>query len=249
MNDPATSADQVRRLGAFILCGGLGTRLRAVLSDRPKSMAPVAGVPFLQLLLEKLKAEGIEEVILGTGYLADQIEGFFGKGESLGLRLRYSRESQPLGTGGAVKLAEPWLRDPVLVLNGDSYAEWSVAGIADLYTRNDAEVVIVLQVVPDVSRYGSVTVDRDGRVIEFIEKGSRTGAGLINAGIYLLSKKIIAGFPANETISLERDVFPRLLGGKVFGLVSEGLFIDIGVPADLLRAQTLLLPKVRASDR
>ena len=249
MNDPDAPADQSRRLRAFVLCGGLGTRLRAVLSDRPKSMALVAGVPFLQLLLEELKGEGIEEVILGTGYMADQIESFFGKGENLGLCLRYSRESEPLGTGGAVKLAEPWLSDPVVVLNGDSYAEWSLAGILDLFTRNGAKAVIVLQAVSDVTRYGSVTVDGGGRVIEFIEKGSRTGAGLINAGVYLLRREIVAGFPANETISLEKDVFPRLLGGKVYGFVSEGLFIDIGVPADLLRAQTLLLSKVRASDR
>src|SRR5450432_1909982 len=128
MNEPLEFADG-HDLGirAFVLCGGLGTRLRSVLSDRPKSMAPIAGVPFLQLLLEDLRSQGITEAVLGTGYLAEQIEGYFGKGDQLGMGLRYSREQAPLGTGGALKLAEPLLSDPLLVLNGDSYVEWSFA--------------------------------------------------------------------------------------------------------------------------
>ena len=109
--------EQVLQLRAFVLCGGLGTRLRPVLSDRPKSMAPVGGVPFLQLLLADLKAQGIGEVILGTGYMADQVQAFFRRGEEIGLRFSHSREDKPLGTGGALKLAEPLLSDPVVVLN------------------------------------------------------------------------------------------------------------------------------------
>lgn len=233
---------------AFVLCGGLGTRLRSVLSDRPKSMAPVAGVPFLQLQLEDLKAQGIREVILGTGYLADQVQAFFRSGEEFGLQVRYSNENVPLGTGGALKLAEPLLSDPVLVLNGDSYVEWSLAPTRDLLARKEASLVMILQLVPDVARYGSVTIDPDGRVTEFVEKGSRVGKGLINAGVYLLRKEIVAALPAGEAISLEKDIFPRLLHGKVYGLVSKGSFIDIGVPADLERAQTVLLPKVRATE-
>ncbi len=245
MKDPIVPADQARRLRAFVLCGGLGTRLRPVLADRPKSMAPVAGVPFLQLLLEDLKAQGIEEVILGTGYLAEQIEAFFRKGAKLGLRLHYSREHEPLGTGGALKLAEPSLSDPVVVLNGDSYVEWNLAAAVELFERKDAAVLMVLLAVPEVGRYGSVTIDPDGRVIEFVEKGSCTGMGLINAGVYLLRKEIVAALSADEPVSLERDVFPKLLPGRVYGLVTDGIFIDIGIPADLQRAQTVLLSKVR----
>lgn len=225
---------------AFVLCGGLGTRLRSVLSDRPKSMALIGEVPFLQLLLQGLKAQGVEEVILGTGYRADQIESFFGTGEMLGLRLHYSREEEPLGTGGALKLAEELLSDPALVMNGDSFVEWSLAAMADLFGPLDADIVMVLQEVPDVSRYGSVTIDSDGRVAEFVEKGSRTGPGLINAGIYLLRKEIVSDLTAGRAISLERDVFPKFLGKKFYGLVSSGTFIDIGIPADLERAQTVL---------
>ena len=109
------------------------------------------------------------------------------------MRVRYSREDEPLGTGGALKLAEPLLSDPVVVLNGDSYVEWSLAATRDLFVRKDASVVMILQAVPDVARYGSVTIEPDGRVTEFVEKGTRAGAGLINAGVYLLRKEIVAG--------------------------------------------------------
>ena len=241
MSDPQTG-NQNRELRAFVLCGGLGTRLRAVLSDRPKSMALVAGVPFLELLLRSLRADGIKEVVLGTGYMAEQIERYFGTGEGLNLSIHYSREQEPLGTGGALKLAEPLLGDPIVVLNGDSYVEWKLGPMLKLFEAKDAALVMVLQAVPDVSRYGSVTIDTDDRVIEFVEKGTRTGAGLINAGVYLLRKEIVAALPAAKAVSLEKDMFPELLRGKVYGLVSDGIFIDIGVPADLERAQTLLAP-------
>jgi D-glycero-alpha-D-manno-heptose 1-phosphate guanylyltransferase len=239
MKGPNATIDPNHRVRAFVLCGGLGTRLRSVLSDRPKSMALIGGVPFLQLLLQRLKSQGVQEIVLGTGYQAKQIEDFFRSGENLGLRLFYSREDEPLGTGGALKLAEPLLSDPVAVLNGDSYVEWSLAAMLDFFARNEATIVMVLQAVPDVSRYGSVTIDSDGRVTEFVEKGTRSGAGLINAGVYLLQKEIVTALASGTAISLEIDVFPRLLAGKVYGLVSSGLFIDIGIPADLQRAQSL----------
>jgi len=230
-----------------VLCGGLGTRLRPVLRDRPKSMALVAAVPFLELLLKQLRGKGIRQVVLGTGYMAEQIEDFFQDGTGLGLQIQYSCEQQPLGTGGALKLAEELLSDPVLVLNGDSYVEWSLTGMSKLLDEKAAEAVMVLHEVPDLSRYGSVTFDLEGRVLEFVEKGSRAGAGWINAGVYLMRRELVAALPAGKPISLEKDVFPGLLGGKVYGLASDGRFIDIGVPADLERAQTLLAPA--ASDR
>lgn len=239
MNESEAPEDFTRSLGAFVLCGGLGTRLRSVVSDRPKSMALIGDVPFLQLLLKGLKAQGVQEVVLGTGYRADQIETYFAK-EAVGLRLHYSHEDEPLGTGGALKLAADLLSDPVLVLNGDSYAEWNLTAMSDLFREKNADIVVVLQEVPDVSRYGSVAIDPEGRVLEFVEKGSRTGAGLINAGIYLLRKEVVSGLAPGKAISLERDVFPEFLGKRFYGLVSRGTFIDIGVPADLERAQTVL---------
>jgi NDP-sugar pyrophosphorylase family protein len=232
---------------AFILCGGFGMRLRSVLSDRPKSMAPVEGVPFLELLLRQVREQGIREVVLGTGYMAEQIEDHFRDGAALGMAVRYSRESEPLGTGGALKFAERLLSDPVVVLNGDSYVEWNSEAARELFERANAEAVMILQRVSDIARYGSVTIAADGHVTEFVEKGGRTGAGLINAGVYLLRKEIVAGLPEKQAISLERDVFPQLPYGKLYGLVTEGIFIDIGIPSDLERAQVLLRPKAPVS--
>jgi D-glycero-alpha-D-manno-heptose 1-phosphate guanylyltransferase len=239
MNEMAAS------IRAFVLCGGLGTRLRSVLSDRPKSMASVAGRPFLELILRQLHGQGIRKVILGTGYRAEQIEQYFQTGADLGLSIEYSREAEPLGTGGAAKLAEKFLSDPVVVVNGDSYVEWNLSEALALQAQRNAKAVIVLQAVPDVSRYGSVTIDDEGRITEFVEKRARTGSGLINAGVYLLQKEVLAELPAGRAISLEREVFPRLLGRPIYGMVSRGIFIDIGIPQDLARAQTLLGPDRR----
>jgi NDP-sugar pyrophosphorylase family protein len=236
-----------RAIRAFVLCGGLGTRLRPVLADLPKSMALISGTPFLQLLLDRLRSQGVDDLILGTGYMAEKIEGYFGSGDKFALRIRYSREHEPLGTGGALKLAEPLITDPVVVLNGDSYVEWSLDSMLELLRAKDADIVIVLHAVADVTRYGTVALNHDGRVTEFIEKGMRAGPGLINAGVYLLRKKIVRELPADTAISLEREVFPRLLGQRIYGLVCMGLFIDIGIPDDFQRAQTLLASRLSAA--
>ena len=234
-------------LRAFVLCGGQGTRLRPVLADRPKSMALISETPFLQLLLDRLRCQGVADVILGTGYMAEKIESYFGSGNKLAMRIRYSREHEPRGTGGALKLAEPLISDPVLVLNGDSYVEWSLNPMLELFRAKDADIVVVLQAVADVTRYGSVALDHDGRVTEFIEKGIPAGPGLINAGVYLLRKQIVRELPAGTAISLEREVFPSILDRRVYGLVCTGLFIDIGIPDDLKRAQELLASRVGAA--
>ena len=236
-------------LCAFVLCGGAGTRLRPVLADRPKAMALISGAPFLRLLLERLRCQGIGDVILGTGYMAEKIESYFGSGNKVAMRIRYSREHEPLGTGGALKLAEPIISDPVVVLNGDSYVEWSLTPMLELFRAKDADLVLVLQALADVTRYGSVALNKDGRVTEFIEKGIRTGPGLINAGVYLLRKQIVRDLAVGTPISLERDVFPSLLEGRVYGLISTGLFIDIGIPDDFNRAQTVLASRINTASQ
>ncbi len=225
---------------AFVLCGGQGTRLRSVLVDQPKSMALISGTPFLQLLLDRLRSQRVDDVILGTGYMAEKIEHYFGYGSELAMRISYSRENEPLGTGGALKLAEPLISDPVLVLNGDSYVEWNLDPMLELFRAKDADLVVVLHAVADVTRYGSVTLDHNGRITQFLEKGVRGGPALINAGVYLLRKQIVHELPAGTAISLEKEVFPRLLDRSVYGLVCTGLFIDIGIPDDFKRAPTLL---------
>jgi Nucleoside-diphosphate-sugar pyrophosphorylase involved in lipopolysaccharide biosynthesis/translation initiation factor 2B, gamma/epsilon subunits (eIF-2Bgamma/eIF-2Bepsilon) len=162
-----------RALRAFVLCGGSGTRLRPVLADRPKSMALISGTPFLQLLLDRLRSQGVGDVILGTGHMAEKIERYFGSGKKFAGRIRYSRENEPLGTGGALKLAEPLISDPVLVLNCDSYVDSSFVPMLELFTAKDTDVVIVVQAVADVTRYGSVVVDLKSRVTRFVKKELR----------------------------------------------------------------------------
>jgi len=188
-------------------------------------------------------------VILGTGYMAEKIESYFGSGNKLEMRIRYSREHEPLGTGGALKLAEPLISDPVVVLNGDSYVEWSINPMLELFRAKDADLVLVLHAIADVTRYGSVALNQDGRITKFIEKGIRAGSGLINAGVYLLGKQIVRDLPVGTAISLEREVFPRLLGRGVYALVCPGLFIDIGIPDDFKRAQTLLASQVSTASQ
>jgi NDP-sugar pyrophosphorylase family protein len=178
--------------------------------------------------------------------MAEKIEGYFDCGNKSAMCIRYSREDEPLGTGGALKLAEPLISDPVLVLNGDSYVEWGLVPMLELFTAKDAVSVVVVQAVADVTRYGSVALARDGRITEFLEKGVRGGPGLINAGVYLLRKQIVRDLPAGTAISLEREVFPQLLDRGVYGLVCTGLFIDIGIPDDFKRAQLLLASQVNA---
>ncbi len=179
--------------------------------------------------------------------MAGSIRSFFTEGKHLGVELTYSEEAEPLGTAGAAKNAERYLSDPALILNGDSYAEWDLRAMRTLMADREADAVMVLQRVSEVARYGSVELKGDNRIVRFVEKGSKAGAGLINAGAYLLDKEIVLDLPMGVPLSLERDVFPRLLHGRVYGWIAEGSFIDIGIPEDLLRAQTLLAPLAQSS--
>jgi NDP-sugar pyrophosphorylase family protein len=225
---------------SFVLCGGLGTRLRSAVSDRPKSMAPVAGRPFLELLLADLRRQGIRRAVLGTGYLSEQVRDHFGDGSGVGLGIGYSVETEPLGTGGALRLAASELSDPALVLNGDSFVDFELSALTRTLRETDASFVMALQAVPDVGRYGSVTLGEEGRVEAFVEKGGASGPGLINAGVYLVRREAIDAIPEGRKVSLETEVLPGLIGRSLRGVVCSGRFIDIGVPEDYRRAQTLL---------
>lgn len=233
---------ELAHITAVILAGGLGTRLRAVVSDCPKVLARINGRPFITYLLDYLAAAGLRRVVLCTGYLGEQVSAELGE-EYQGLSLGYSREEIPLGTGGALKLACPMFgSDPVLVMNGDSYC----AADLDLFLRQHkaagATASMLLTEVPEVDRYGSVLVDKLGRVERFEEKGGNTGPGLINAGTYLLSTEIVASIPRDSAVSLERDVFPQLIGKGLYGFPGSGRFIDIGIPADYEAATGFFSP-------
>jgi NDP-sugar pyrophosphorylase family protein len=216
---------------ATILAGGLGTRLQSVVADRPKVLAPVAGRPYLAYLLDQLAVVGMREVVLLTGYLAEQVKVTFGDtyGE---MRLRYSVEPSPLGTAGALRHALALFRKPhVLLLNGDSYIEVDLAAFREQHYRQNADVSLVLCHVNDTSRFGRVEVGADGRVVRFEEKRKESGSGWINAGVYLLRRDVIGSIAPARALSLERDVLPWwITAGRVQAYQTTGRFLDIGTP-------------------
>lgn len=226
---------------ALILCGGLGTRLKEEVSDRPKSMAPIRGKPFLEILIRSLKAKGIDDFVLATGHMGGQIEDYFAGGACWDVKIRYSREAAPLGTGGAVKLAEPLLAERFLVLNGDTLVEFDPAALERRLEGTGAPLVLAIREEAHPERYGAVDIDADGRVRAFVEKGIRVGRH-INAGVYLVRKEALALMEAGRAISLEKEWIPRLIERGIYGVETLGLFIDIGVPEDFRRAQDLLNP-------
>lgn len=223
-----TATDSFRGVTGVILAGGLGTRLRSAVPDRPKAMAEVAGKPFLSHLLARLETAGLRSAVLCIGHLGEQIEDYFG-GAFGGLRLAYARERELLGTGGALRNALSLVEtETILAMNGDSWCEADLAGFRHWHGTREARLSMLLTQVPDSGRFGGVETDGEGRVLRFLEKESGRGAGWINAGVYLMPRDTIARHPANTVISLERDVFPHLVGNGLYGWTGGGRFIDIG---------------------
>lgn len=223
---------------AIVLAGGFGTRLRQVVTDVPKPMAPIAGRPFLEILLGELALKGFSRVVLSLGFMAEKISGHFGP-RFAGLNLAYVVEDTPLGTGGATRLAATaCAQDHVFVFNGDTYLDLEVDLLERQWLAKRHPIVVGRQ-VPDTTRYGRLVVDGD-RIISFAEKGI-AGPGLINAGCYVLATDALAQFPLNQTFSIETDyLVPEVARETVEVFVSEGEFIDIGIPEDYACAQTLL---------
>jgi len=219
-----------RELDVVTLAGGLGTRLKAALPDLPKVLAPVAGRPFLEYLLIQLRDQGFRDVTLAVGHMAERIEAQFGSGQSLGLGLRYSREHEPLGTGGALRLALALTdSNDLLVLNGDSFFGIDFGALVDFHTRQRAAATIALARVPECARYGSVSIDETGRVLAFREKGE-TGSGIISGGIYVFARSSIEQIASGRKVSLEQEVLPSLVGHGLYGVLLDGYFADIGTP-------------------
>lgn len=222
---------------AIVLAGGLGTRLRAVVAQVPKPLAPVASRPFLGWLLDRLAGAGMRRCILATGYRSDMIEQAVGA-RWRGMDIAYSVESAPLGTGGAIRLAASHLQgDAAHVLNGDTWLEYVPAALEAAARKSGTPMAIALAQVDDVGRYGAVEM-RDCLAVAFHEKGE-TGAGWINAGCYFLTAEVLMGMPQGA-FSFEQDVLqPRATTGDVAAFIETAGFIDIGVPEDYRRAQGL----------
>jgi NDP-sugar pyrophosphorylase family protein len=226
-----------------ILAGGLGTRLRPRIADRPKVLAPVRGRPYLAYLLDQLAGAGVRRVVLLTGYLAEQVRAAFGEAYA-GMHLAYSAEPVPLGTGGALRRALPDLLSPTcLLLNGDSFCEAPLAAFGDFHRRRAADASLVLTRREDCSRFGRVHVAPGGRVVGFEEKPQAGGPGWVNAGIYLIRRALIEEVPPDRPLSLERDLFPAWLGRRdLRAFPCRGRFLDIGTPESYARAETFFTP-------
>lgn len=226
-----------------ILAGGLGTRLRSVVSDRPKVLAAVRGKPFLAYLLDQLGEAGIRRVVLLTGYKGEQIEETFGSHYG-NIAIEYSAETEPLGTAGALRLALPKLftgkttAGTVLMLNGDSFCAADLNGFRTFHEQHTSGASLVLTRVPDTSRFGKVETAPDDRVERFVEKQAAGGAGWINAGIYLIPQNLVEQIPAGRAVSIEREMFPAWSqSGNLRGYRGQGEFLDIGTPESYRAAE------------
>lgn len=226
---------------AVILAGGLGTRLRPAVFDKPKVLAEVCGLPFLSYLLDQLCRAGAREVILCTGYMRDMVQKIYGDTYK-SLHLLYSLEDEPLDTGGAIRLAAPLFKsDVVLVMNGDSYIDADLCSYVGWFFEKDRQASILLARVSETGRYGMVKVEKDESILAFEEKGVARGASWINAGVYLLKKLLLRSFPLGKSFSLERELFPSLVGKGLFGHQCRGRFIDIGTPESYAAAENFLV--------
>ncbi len=223
---------------ALILAGGLGTRLRAVVNDKPKPMAEVAGKPFIEYQIKLLQRDGVQHVIFCVGYLYEQILNHFGDGKAWGMKFEYSIEEDLLGTAGALKLAQKFIRGPFLVLNGDTYLDIDLRELRKFHQqrteRRGGLGTMALTEIQDAKEYGAVTIGAADEIINFNEKfASAAPAQLINAGIYMLEPTVLDFIAPAKKVSLERETFPALLnqGHRLFGYATDGYFVDIGTPA------------------
>src|SRR3989442_786772 len=225
----------------LILCGGQGTRLRSVVSDRPKVLAPVLGRPFLEWVLLGLRSEGLDEVTLCTGYGHEAIVRSIGDGRGVGMTVRYSREPSARGTAGAIRDAlDGEAFDRVLVMNGDSYCPVRLAELERIHTERSSCVTLWAVPAEDRARFGSITLGSEGQVERLAEKASSAGPGLVNAGVYVLSPEVVSRIPEADETSLERDVLPGYVGRGMYAVVGEGPFVDIGTPESYREADAAL---------
>jgi NDP-sugar pyrophosphorylase family protein len=223
---------------AAILAGGLGTRLRPLVSDRPKPMALVNGKPFLEYLLYFLKKQNVTNILFCLHYMKDHFIKHFGNGTKFGMSINYSIEPKPLGTAGALKHAEKSLEDRFYVFNGDTLLEVNLAKLLDYQLKRNALATIALTQVSNPNRYGLVNTTENGRICSFLEKKCASKA-FVNAGVYVFEKSILSYIPKELKVSLEREIFPTLLkaGEPLYGYPTSGFFIDIGTPRDYIGFQ------------
>ena len=224
---------------ALILVGGEGTRLRPLTSRVPKPVVLLAGEPFMSYMLRWLRGHGVDDIVLSCGFLPDGVRAVLGDGSRYGVRLRYVEEPEPLGTGGALKYAEELLEERFFMLNGDVLTDLDLTAQLAQHEATGARATLALYGVDDPSAYGLVRRNPDLSVRQFVEKPNfdEIDTHLINAGAYILERSVLAGMaPAGSRISIERDLFPTLVGDGLFGWEGTGYWMDIGTPHRYLQA-------------
>jgi len=246
----ATGTDRPPATEAILLVGGKGTRLRPLTVHTPKPMIPAAGVPFLTHQLARARAAGVEHIVMATSYLAEVFEPHFGDGSALGLRLEYVTETDPLGTGGALRNVAHRLDsapgDPVLVFNGDILTGLDIAALVATHRGAGADVSLHLTRVEDPRAFGLVPTDPDGRVTAFLEKPQTPEeivTDQINAGAYVFTRSVLDTIPAGRPVSVERETFPGLLaaGAHLQGMVDSTYWLDLGTPQAFVRGSADLV--------
>jgi mannose-1-phosphate guanylyltransferase len=217
---------------ALILAGGEGTRLRPLTSTVPKPVVPLVDRPFIAFMLDWLRGHGVDDVIMSCGFMASGVRNVLGDGSAYGVRLRYVEEPMPLGTGGALKFAESLLDERFLMLNGDVLTDLDISAQMALHEQAGARATLALTPVEDPSAYGLVRTAADHAVTAFVEKPApdQIDTPNISAGIYVLERSVLDLLEPDQPASIERDVFPRLVGDGLYAYVGEGYWLDIGTP-------------------
>jgi mannose-1-phosphate guanylyltransferase len=222
---------------ALILAGGEGTRLRPLTSTVPKPVVPLVDRPFIRFMIDWLHRHGVDDVVMSCGHLASGVRNVLGDGSALGIKLRYVEEPRPMGTGGALKYAEPLLADRFLMLNGDVLTDLDLTAQMEQHERTGAVATLALTPVEDPSAYGLVRTSTSAEVTEFVEKPApdQIDTNNISAGAYVLERAVLDMLEPGHPASIERDVFPRLVGEGLYGCVSRGYWLDIGTPERYLQ--------------
>jgi mannose-1-phosphate guanylyltransferase len=226
---------------AIVLVGGAGTRLRPLTADVPKPAVTLVDRPFLAYVIEWLAAHGVSEVVLACGFLPEVLrEALAGEEERVGVTITYVAEPEPLGTAGAIRFAaealDDRLEDRFFALNGDVLTDLDLSALLRTHEERAAQATIAVHPVEDSSPYGLVRRDEQGRVLEFVEKTGEPVPGEINAGAYVLERSVLDLMAAGKAVSIEREVFPRLVGNGLCGTLLDGYWMDIGTPERYLQA-------------
>lgn len=227
---------------AILLAGGLGTRLRSVVSDRPKPMALIEDKPFMEYVVHELSRHGVTDIIFAVGYKGSMVEEYFGDGSGLTgpdgsrMRIQYAYEEELLGTAGAIKNAGRFVtEEKFFVLNADTFYQIDYSRLVKMQQEENLAMALVLRQVPDITRYGEAVLE-DGRLTGFNEKNDVARPGTINGGVYLMTRELLEEIPEGK-VSLENDMIPRWLkeNRRLGGFVNDGYFIDIGIPEDYFK--------------